>query len=300
MGRKADFWLWLTTVFFLALSDAARADDRLRGAAQRVESDAGSFWSSELLIRAQESPYDEPITTDRPDFTEASSSVGRSVIQLESGYTFSYNDNDIDSTLTRTHSGPEFVLRYGITDRVEARLIWNYLWEKNRENGIDRVTDGAEDFIVGSKIELTDPAGWIPESAVILHLVTPTGGSAFSNRHVESEVNLCYSWDLTEEISFACSTGYGSATEFTTTADRYIEYHQSASISTGLTDRLGFYIEYFGLYFDGRDDDTPENYADGGFTFLFDDNNQFDIRAGKGLNDAADDFFGGVGMSFRR
>jgi len=298
MGRSVHVCAFITTAF-LALSDAAIAQDRSRTANSYASSNADAFWSGDFLFRAQEeSPYDEPLATDRPDFTEASSSVGRGVIQLESGYTYTYDDDDANDIIRREHSGPEIVLRYGLTDRIEARLVWNYLWESNRENGVDQFTDGADDLTVGSKVEITDEEGWIPESAVILHLITPTGGGAFSNHHVESQINYCYGWDLTEETYLAASTGHTTATD--DAVDRYNQFHQSASVGTSLTEKLGFYIEYFGLYFDGREDDVPENYVDGGFTFQFDYNNQFDIRAGKGLNEAADDFFGGVGMSFRR
>ena len=36
---------------------------------------------------------DEGLVTDRPDFTEASSVVGRGVLQLELGYTYTHDDN---------------------------------------------------------------------------------------------------------------------------------------------------------------------------------------------------------------
>ena len=37
---------------------------------------------------------DAPLVTDRPDFTEASSTVGRGVAQIEFGYTYTYNADD--------------------------------------------------------------------------------------------------------------------------------------------------------------------------------------------------------------
>ena len=42
-----------------------------------------------------------------------------------------------------------------------------------------------------------------------------------------------------------------------------------------------------------------EHYGNGGFTFLFNDDIQWDIRAGLGLNDAAEDYFVGTGLSIR-
>ena len=44
---------------------------------------------------------DEPLVTDRPDFTEASSTVGRGVAQLEFGYTYTYNDDAGQAVRTR-------------------------------------------------------------------------------------------------------------------------------------------------------------------------------------------------------
>lgn len=62
----------------------------------------------------------KPIETDRPDFTEASSVVPAGRIQLESGYTFFLDNND--GTRSMQHTFPEWLLRVGLTDRLELRL----------------------------------------------------------------------------------------------------------------------------------------------------------------------------------
>jgi hypothetical protein len=67
-----------------------------------------------------------------------------------------------------------------------------------------------------------------------------------------------------------------------------------------LAERTRSFVEYFGLYYDGLAGDGPEHYLDGGFTYLVNNDLQLDLRAGKGLSDAADDFFTGVGLSVRR
>ena len=55
---------------------------------------------------------DEPLVTDRPDFTESSSTVGRGVNQLEMGYT--YTHDEAGTTSTQSQSYPEFLWRAGI------------------------------------------------------------------------------------------------------------------------------------------------------------------------------------------
>jgi hypothetical protein len=47
----------------------------------------------------------EPLVTDRPDFTEASVTVGMGVVQYETGYTFTYDDDG--DTITKENSYPE-------------------------------------------------------------------------------------------------------------------------------------------------------------------------------------------------
>ncbi len=59
------------------------------------------------------------MATDRPDVTEASSTVGAGVLQIEAGYTYLQDRNGV--TVNRSHSFPETLFRYG-----HQSIGWNY------------------------------------------------------------------------------------------------------------------------------------------------------------------------------
>lgn len=53
------------------------------------------------------------------------------------------------------------------------------------------------------------------------------------------------------------------------------------------------------LITDRPDFTSTEHYFNGGFTYLVNNDMQWDIRGGTGLNDTADDYFVGTGVSIR-
>lgn len=236
---------------------------------------------------------DEPLVTDRPDFTEASSTVGRGIAQLEMGYTYTFDDDG--TTTTKSHSYPEPLLRYGILDDwLELRIGWNYLHEEVAGVSVS----GSEDLYLGFKIGLTPQEGILPEMALIPQMTVPTGASAFTADEALPGLNWIYGWEVNDFISTAGSTQFNRAID-DGTGNAYTEWAQSWTIGYSLADRVGAYTEYFGLYPTSADTALPEHYFNGGFTFLINDDIQFDVRAGTGLNDAADDYFAGTGLSIR-
>ncbi len=234
-----------------------------------------------------------PITTDRPDFTEASSTVGANVAQVEMGYTFTHDDDG--SVATETHSTPETLFRIGTPiNWLELRLAANLLQEDMGSVS----NDGAEDLYLGMKLGLTAQDGILPEMALVPQMTVPTGGSAFTNNQVLPGVNWLYGWDVTDCLTTAGSTQFNRAVDPTTGAD-YTEWAQSWTVGYSLHDRVGMYTEWYALMPDNAETAQVEHYGNGGFTFLLNDDIQWDIRAGVGLNDAADDYFLGTGLSIR-
>ncbi len=236
---------------------------------------------------------DEPLVTDRPDFTEASSVVGLGVLQIETGYTYFF-DND-GSNQTIAHSYPETLFRYGIfANWLEFRLAANYA-----DESIDGVhAAGSEDLYLGFKIGLTPQAGWRPEMSMMPQMTVPTGSNSFTNDKTLPGLNWLYGWDINDFFSTAGSTQFNKSID-ELTGGSYTEWAQSWTIGYSITERMGGYTEYFGFYPSGADSARVLHYFDGGFTYKLTNDVQVDIRGGKGLNAAADDYFVGSGIAIR-
>jgi Putative MetA-pathway of phenol degradation len=249
--------------------------------------------SEERLARFSVGQLDEPLVSDRPDFTEASSVVGLGVFQIESGYTYTYDNNGTNRSIG--HSYPETLLRYGVlADWLEFRFGTNY-----SSLDIDGLyTRGAEDIYTGFKIGLTPQEGWRPEMALMPQITVPSGSRATTSGEVLAGLNWLYGWDLSERISTAGSTQFNRALDETTNAS-YTEWAQSWTVGYGLAEKLGGYTEYFGFYPAGADTARVQHYFDAGLTYSLTNNVQWDIRGGKGLNSVADDYFVGTGLVLR-
>ena len=302
--RARFLWCFISAIVFgLSTTDA-------RGQGVQYQRDGGnlndslfsaqsSIWDSQTLLSWQSAPERTsseplgPITTDRPDFTEASSTVGANVAQVEMGYTFTH-DNDM-SIATGAHSTPEALIRIGTPiNWLELRLAANLLQED-----VGSVSNsGAEDLYLGTKLGLTLQDGMLPEMALVPQMTVPTGGSAFTNDQVLPGVNWLYGWDVTDCLTTAGSTQVNCAVD-SGTGTGYTEWAQSWTVGYSLHDRVGMYTEWFALMPNGAATAQVEHYGNGGFTFLLSDDIQWDIRAGVGLNEAADDYFLGTGLSIR-
>jgi hypothetical protein len=239
----------------------------------------------------------EPLVTDRPDFTEASVTVGYGVMQLETGYTFIYDSEGNERT--RAHSFPEALLRIGVlAEWLELRIDWNYLDEQIEIGNVEDSVSGAEDLGLGLKFALTPQEKILPETAIIFQMTVPSGGSEVTADEVLPGFNFLYGWDINDQWSTGASTGINGAID-DVTLDSYSQISQSWTVGRSWTDRLGSYAEWFVLIPTSADTNHTENYFNGGFTYLFNNDLQWDVRAGVGVNSAADDFFAGTGLSFR-
>jgi len=239
----------------------------------------------------------EPLVTDRPDFTEASSTVGRGVVQLEAGYTYTFNDDP--GEVLASHSYPETLLRVGILAQwLEFRIDWNYA-EQRAGVGFGAVrARGSEDLTVGFKIGLTPQEGILPEMALIPQLSIATGEDGFTAGEELPGILWIYGWEVNDFIVTAGQTTLNRAVD-EVTGEAFGEFSQSWTIGYSLTDRLGAYTEWFGIVPDGADTERTTHFFNGGFTFLVTNDLQLDIRGGVGLNEAADDYFLGTGFAKR-
>ena len=256
---------------------------------------------------------DEPLVTDRPDFTESSVAVGRGVVQVEFGYTFTSSTSE--GVTVRTQTVGEQLLRAGFyADWLEFRLgmipgllmdsiddfdfSFPIAFEQTKSAGVSHSTAGLTDLYTGLKIALVPQEGLLPEMAVIPQMNIPTGSASFSSDKFQPGVNLVYGWTLDDTFATGGSTQVNRS--FDDSGDDYPEWAQSWTVACGLSDGLGAFAEWFAFFPRGTDTAGAQQYLNGGLAWAITDDFQFDIRVGFGLNDEADDFFIGSGFSFRK
>lgn len=249
-------------------------------------------WSSSPAASSLAQPND-PVVTDRPDFTEASSVVGLGVLQIESGYTYTYDNDGTRQSIG--HSYPETLFRYGaFANWLELRFALNFVDESIGGTS----TSATDDLYLGAKIGLTPQDGIRPEMALIPQMSIGVDRPAGANSDVLPGLNWLYGWDLSDILSAAGSTQFNLAID-EGTDNSYTEWAQSGTIGYTLTDKLSAYTEYYGFYPAGADTARVEHYFNGGFAYGITNDIQWDIRGGQGLNDAADDYFFGTGLTVR-
>ncbi|MDN4164521.1 transporter [Cytophagales bacterium LB-30] len=228
-----------------------------------------------------------PIATDRPDQTESSSLVPKGYFQWETGFLYEHANS-----AEQNYSYNTSLLKYGLFDSFELRLIVEYNRSRVALTGSEIDDQGLAPIAIGSKIAITQENGWIPEIALLSHLTLPnTGLKAFQTNFLAPDFRFLISKTLTETLSIGLNLG-ASWDGQTPNATR--EY--TLALANGFTERFGGFIEVYGFATEGS---QPDHRLDGGFTYLIQNNMQLDISAGLGLSDISPEYFLSAGFSLR-
>ena len=249
----------------------------------------------------QRDPYEERLETERHDFTQSTKTVGRGVLQFEAGYSYFYKDRDAE--IEHSHTTPEGLLRFGLSDDVEVRCRWTYGW---RFIDVENDLGASQDLIWSVKLGMTEQCGWLPQSALEIRSSVPTGGSDWTLGRVEVGTDYIYSWELKEGWELYGSTGYlpGGLGDFSLLPeepedDEFVVWSQSVALGVDLTERSVLYNEWFGLYSYALEDNFSIGFYNAGVDYYITDNLVVDLRVGVGLTTDSDDFFSGVGGGYR-
>ncbi|HRX86106.1 MAG TPA: transporter [Phycisphaerae bacterium] len=275
-------------------------DDDSGGGAE----DAASPAREGLFRLTWRPPVEGALATDRPGFADTTVVLPPGYLQLELGYTYTYDsESDIHA---RDHALSQLNLRFGLLDNLEIRTLWSgysmseveFTAESPRTGRRYRTADhddGASDMVLGLRTQLLKNDGLVPDLTFLGNLAIPVGGDSKSAGAVVPDVRLAYGWLLTERLRLY---GVGIAAAPVSDGERFFQAAGSAGLSYAWTDRLSSFVEYYGICPARRESDCAHT-ADGGFAFLINDNMQIDFSAGVGLNEEAPDYLVGIGVAFR-
>jgi Putative MetA-pathway of phenol degradation len=220
--------------------------------------------STSTIVRSQ------TIETDRPDQTEASSCMEKGKLQVESGVLLEFTEGNGEQA--RNLLLPTKLIRLGLSDYFELRLLNQY--QNLHFKG--KTFQGIADLEIGTKIQLYQRENANFEMALLTHLRLPTGSLLLRNTRYATLNKLCLSHNLSETLSIGYNLGYNY--EGLGKGDG----SYTLALNYGISEKVGTYIETYGFAYDFE---TFESNFDAGFTYLIQDNLQFDFSYGTGLTD---------------
>lgn len=243
----------------------------------------------------------DEIETDRDSFTPAVTTAGKGRLIFESAWSFIDNRG-----VKETNSFPEAIFRYGLTERLEVRLGWNYEVggapgeisssgiggddsPLSQQNTLDR--DSTLSY--GLKYRINYQEGFLPGSSAILQGLTPTTGQANDSQIVATYV---FGWDLPNRMKLDAAIRYGTGSEGT---DHFNQWAPSVVLKSPLGQRVMAHAEYFGIFSSGKVEQINSQYFSPGLHYLVTDDLEIGFRVGFGLNEQTPRFFSNIGFGWR-
>jgi len=209
------------------------------------------------------------IVTDRPDQTESSSTVGVGDLQIESGILVAYEGGSAYVSSDRQLLLPTNLLRYGLTKSIELRLLSQFETQRISDKNIQ----GISDLEIGTKIQILQDESKNAEIALLSHLVFPTGTEELTGGTFGIINKLCMSYPLNDDWGLGYNIGLNYLEES-------LDLTYTLALNTSVNDKVGVYVEPYGEL--AEFEEFVLNF-DAGFTYLANDNLQFDFSFGTGL-----------------
>ncbi|MEI8379321.1 MAG: transporter [Planctomycetota bacterium] len=281
----------------------------------------GSLWNNMRpnlfgIESSDEWDFYNLINTDRPDFTDATYSVGKGVTILESGYTYRKSE-DSELHLDRRQL-PETLLRVGVTDELEIRFKYvGYVMTSisDQTTGLKTSAFGNDDLQVSIKYEVLQQDDWRPMVTFLGGTTIPSGTGGISAYQTQPFANVVLGWGFRRWLYLKLSTGVdfvktndvtkvveGSLQEGPlglNQVDNITQWHQSASLLFQATKRVGGFVEWFSFFSNNSGDNRASNFVDTGLFIYLTPNIQADVRIGERISDRVNSVFTGAGLSLR-
>ena len=232
--------------------------------------------------------FSQTIVTDRPDFVEAASTVGKGSIQIEAGVAVSETEAE--------DFGTPFLLRVGFADAWEARVETFGYRRSTEEVGPSEVTtDGVSDFAAGVKWAFFAPeSGNAPAMGALVHLRLPTGSNDFQGDGTVPSLRISAEWDLGDDWGIGIMPGirYDRLGD-----ERFVAGLIGAVAGKGLTDTFRVFAEIAFEQIAKDHNGGDVGFVDFGGTFLLNPRWQLDASTFVGITDQAPDYGFSLGVS---
>ncbi|MES2464378.1 MAG: transporter [Armatimonadota bacterium] len=247
--------------------------------------------SSLALIPCQAQEADDPISPERPGFTNGTDTVPLARFQFETGYQYARDGKTSEHEIDNSAQ-----LRYGISSRAEIRLgVPAYDWFSSGD-GMPG-TRGLADSSFSAKWRFLDGMeAKRPSLALILGTTLPTGSKQLGDSHLQPQAALESHFDFADKYSLEANFVYSDARS---EGKRFDQYSGGLNLGYNASQTLGMFVETYRISpteYGG----VTGTYVDGGLTYLLGKDTQVDLNGGTGVTRGVrSGFFVGAGIAHR-
>ena len=238
---------------------------------------------------------DAPISTDRPDFVESSTTVGAGRVQLETSV--AWERTRAAGLATTTWSTPT-LLRIGAGAQWELRVETDG-WQHTHDAAASAfgTTSGFSDLSLGVKYHIAMPGPAGASMAWLVHADLPSGAHAVRGRGVRPSLRLSAEWELPHDNGIGVMPGIVHDTD--DAGRRFDAGLLAVTFGHAWTPRLRTFAEVAGEQFTSHRHGGNVVTFDTGATWRLNDDTQLDVAGSFGLSNAAPDDALTVGWSHR-
>ena len=234
-----------------------------------------TLFLSAAAVFAQDS---DPIITDRPTQSAASTVVPLGTAIIEYGFIHESAGDLSTTTLANLHA------RVGLLKFAELRITQNIQQVKN--DATDTKVSGLTPITLGTKVHLVTERGAMPQTSIIGQVTLNNGKSEFRPGEPIPEVRLNFSNTLGEFFTLGYNIGMSFPEDNRTTI-------YSAVLGYSFLPGWTVFAEPYGFFYE----DASDHRFDTGLIYLMSNNFQVDITGGVGLSDISPDYFIGFGAA---
>lgn len=235
------------------------------------------------------SQFNETIRSGRPGQSIGPFTVGKSILQIQSGVDYFHYKNDADQ-----FKGGGFlsnnVIRFGLTETFEISTQLEYKIEEVTSSDVKTRLNGLSAVDIGMRYHIYSGKGLAPSVGFQIRWRLPRVNGDYEIDQWAPRFIVVTNQSLSEKLSLTTNWGASwNGNDGTPTG------HYTINLFYSISDQFGAFIENYGSVIKS----DFNTYLDGGFAYLVTNDLQLDLLAGYGSNNGLKEYFISAGISAR-
>lgn len=232
--------------------------------------------------------FSETISSDRPGQAFGPNSVGKFILQTQTGIDFGgykFDKNTYGSSYT-----PNTFIKYGVTEKIDIHTSWAYNQQKSYDYGFNSSYSGLSYSSVGTRLNVMESDGNKPALGVFASVKLPILAQAYNFNNIAPQALIILGNSITENLNYTINLGLDFDGNGNSPIGLYV-----ANVGYSLSSSLFCFVENYGNFGNG----FFQHRFDGGIGYQANKNLQLDVYGGLGNNDEITDYFSSIGISWR-